>query len=294
MTETWGISGPTFLALYSGAALFVLVVAIWHRRRIFRGDNTPGLTLTPAAHAYLSEGPARAVHASLVWLRKHEAVSIGAKGVFQRQGGIPAGASDLDSAVLRACSDGVRASFIAHDTHVKAALSAIAADLTRRGLLLTAEQRKTARRGAWVLFGLLGLGLLRVISSDGRPIGYLLALMLGVTVTAILLLRRPRRTKAGDALIAVAKTQYSHLSPAYKPAWQTYDPAMTALAVGIFGGAVLWEADPLMAAQASSISERQFTSGSSSSSSGCGSGTGCGGGGDGGGGGGGCGGGCGG
>ena len=89
MTDTWGIPGPTFLWLFLGAALLVLVGTLLRRRRLFAGPTSVRVdTLAPAHVAYLSEGPQRAVHTSLAWLRREGVVEVDDVGRLSRVGGV--------------------------------------------------------------------------------------------------------------------------------------------------------------------------------------------------------------
>ncbi len=288
MPDTWGISGPLFLAFYLATIVVVLLFTLSHRRRIFKGDKPGAQTdLPPAQLGFLRDGPVRAIQTSLTWLRRNEAISIGELGRFSRRGGAPVGASDVDSAVLMAVGSDRTVIQIQRDTGVRAALERVQRDLENRGLLLTQDDRESARKGVWVLLLLLGLGIWRFIAgvSNDKPVLYLfLTLTALAVITIVMLAHRPRLTRAGQELIAAKTREFEHLKPSYRPSWNTYDPAMTAVAVGLFGTALLWEADPLLAAHTAAINQRAVAA--SSSTTGCSVGGDSGGGGDGGGGGG--------
>ena len=67
MPDTWGISGPLFLAFYLATIVVVLLFTVSHRRRIFNGDK-PGaqMDLPPAQLGFLRDGPVRADRKSVV------------------------------------------------------------------------------------------------------------------------------------------------------------------------------------------------------------------------------------
>ncbi len=306
MADTWGIPGPTFLALYAAAAAVVLVATLVLRSRAFAGPDRVRIDqLSPQHTAYLTGGPARAVFASLAFLRQHGVLESESSGRLRRTGGLPPGANALDSAVLHAAGNGVRSADLRTDHNVASALHTISADLERNGLAVSAETVARARRGPLLLLALAALGVVRIFAgvANDRAVGFLIPLTVVVAVFALILLsRRPVRTRAADRALADTRRHYAHLRPRAKPAFSTYGPAETALAVGLFGAAVLWAADPAFAGDSAIPEEREdhgtgsggWTDGGSSSgdggggdsgSSSCGGGSGCGGGG-------GCGGGC--
>lgn len=289
MTDTWGIPGPTFLWIFTGLALALFVWTIVRRRRLFAGpDRVRVDSLAPSYVAYLTEGPQRAAYASLAWLRRANAVDIDHVGRLSRLSGVPAGANALDSAVLHAAGQGVRGSQVQFEQSVASALGSIRDDLTRQGLLVSEEDRRAARMGAWLLLGLTAVGLLRLGSgvAGGKPVLFLVLALLVVAPISLLLLRTPRITAAAKRALAQLRKSYQHLSLSHKPAFQTYDPVMTGMAVGLFGGAVLLSADPALA---EGVGVRDVAGSAGYTGSYGGGDSGSSGGGDGGGGGGGCG-----
>ncbi|MFC7758333.1 TIGR04222 domain-containing membrane protein [Catellatospora bangladeshensis] len=148
MADTWGIPGPTFLALYAATAAVVLVATLILRSRAFAGPERVRIDqLTPQHTAYLAGGPARAVYASLAFLRQHGVLESESSGRLRRTGGLPPGASPLDAAVLHAAGNGVRSADLRTDHSVASALNTISADLERNGLAVSAETVARARRG---------------------------------------------------------------------------------------------------------------------------------------------------
>ncbi|MEV4414332.1 TIGR04222 domain-containing membrane protein [Catellatospora sp. NPDC049609] len=303
MADTWGIPGPVFLAWYAVAAAVVLVTTLVLRSRAFAGpDQVRVDQLSPQHLAYLNGGPALAVYSSLAFLRQHHVLETYDAGRLRRVGGLPPGASALDAAVLHAAGNGVQSSSLRTDRSVAQALDSIDADLQRGGLTVQPEMVARARRGPLLLLALAVLGAVRVFAgiANNRPVGFLVVLVGAVVLVSLVLLgRRPRRTRAAERALADARRHHAHLRPQLKPAFSTYGPASTALAVGLFGAAVLWAADPAFAGDAGFPEEERHLGGGSSgwsdggSSSGgdggssggdgggssCGGGGGCGGGG---------------
>src|SRR5687767_4203371 len=110
MTDTWGISGPVFLWAFIGVAAIIVAFAVARRRRVLAGpDDAREGRLTPTEVAYLAEGPNRAVYAALTTLEKAGVIGFEDNGRLRRLGGIPAGSTALESAVLHAAGQQLRA-----------------------------------------------------------------------------------------------------------------------------------------------------------------------------------------
>jgi uncharacterized protein (TIGR04222 family) len=300
MTDTWGIPSTTFLWLFVAAAVVVTVATFINQIRLYRGPAGAAVlneTLPPAHVAYLAGGPVRAVHSAMGWLRHAGVLSIDEQtGRFTRLGGAPLGTGRLEAAVLGAAGMSLRFTQIVMDRNVQEALKAIQSDLERRGLLVSAEVKARARRGAWLMLLLIGVGVARIIAGaqNGKPVGYLiLAVVLLAPLTMFAFLFRLRTTSAGTRWLNGLRRQNAHLGRAYRPAWNTYDPTFFALAIGLYGGAVMADHDPLFAQQTNAAASGGSSSSWMGGSSGGGGSDGGGGGGSdgGGGGGGGCGGG---
>jgi uncharacterized membrane protein YgcG len=138
------------------------------------------------------------------------------------------------------------------------------------------------------------LGLVRVLAgvAEAKPVGFLVAAVVAVTVVAaVQLAGAPRRTRLGDRTLAALRDEHHLLSPKVKPNWAVQGPVGASLSVGIFGMSALWASDPSFATE---LAAQRATAGGTSADGGTagagdGGGGGCGGGGGGGCGGGGCG-----
>jgi uncharacterized protein (TIGR04222 family) len=285
--DTWGISGPAFLILFLGAAATILALTLWQRRQVFRGpDHVNVESLSPQQLAFLNGGRQLAMQTSLLWLRQSGAVSHDGEGKLTRVSGHPAqGATELDRAVLHAASTGAYARTMISNNGVRTALTRMEDSLIRAGLAVAESDRRAVRRGPWLLLLLVVVGFVRLVVGLGndKPV-LLLALSLAVlSPVAFVLFRRPVTTKAARAALDRLRRRHSYLAPAQRPAFDTYGPASTALAVGLFGGAVLWQADPALALESQAIAARNAGASTGGGSTGCGSSSGggssCGGGG---------------
>ncbi len=289
--DTWGISGPDFLAVFAGAAVVFGLLALMDRFLVTRrATGSPRRQAEPVEVAYLNGGAARAVHASLAGLRAAGLVEVAPTGALNVTGALPAGVSRLDHAVYEAAVRRVQANRLLSDAQVSTATEAVRAGLVDAGWVLDDDQRARARRGGWLLLALGAFGFVRVIAGalNAKPTGYLALLTVAVVIAGLLLLRVPKRTAAAARVLAEAQRSHAHLEPKNSPSWATYGLVGGAMGVALYGTAALWAADPVFAADAGL--RRPGTDSSTGSAGGCGGGGG--GGGDGGGcGGGGCGGG---
>jgi uncharacterized protein (TIGR04222 family) len=291
--ETWGIPGPTFLGTYAIlVAVTVIGVLIWRRWHLAGPRESAQPNLTPTQLAFLNGERELAVYSALAALRAAGAVSV-TQGRLEQSGPIPSGAPELDRAVYSAAGRRCLPGQARWDPGVTAVLDRIETDLAEQGWLLSPERRNHLRLGAVATVALLVLGLTRAVagSSNDKPIGYLLLMMVPVALITLAFLSAPRKSVAAKRILSRSRAGATHLRPNQDPSWATYGPAGAALGVGLFGTAALWAADPAFASEAEI--RREAYSGSSSGSSGdggsgggdsgggssCGGGGGCGGGG---------------
>jgi uncharacterized protein (TIGR04222 family) len=290
--DTWGISGPTFLAGYALLAALVGVWWLWTRgqaRTARPVKHPPGdLTRYPQDVAYLNGGASLAIFSALSGMRMHGWVTLSG-GAVRAAGQVGSGASELERAIHRASTKPVRRVALPAQAPVATALRAVVERLTRAGLLVPDAARTRLRWIAGWMAAVAALGLYRMLAGLGnqRPIGYLVLLFLLVLVAAtVMFLALPRRTRLGDEMLTELRSRQHDLNPASKPDWTVYGPVAAAMGVGLFGVDALWASDPAMAAElaahrasaASGSTVGGVDGGSSGGGSSCGGG-GCGGGG---------------
>ncbi|MFF3854760.1 TIGR04222 domain-containing membrane protein [Micromonospora sp. NPDC002575] len=273
--DTWGIPGPTFLGFYLLAGLVVVVGAIVHRRRVLAGPPAVGSPqLGPQQVAYLNGGNQLAVWTSLGGLRGTGVIGVRADRRLAVGGPLPAGATPLDRAVHHAANQGLYARELGRDRWVTQALEQLRQGLEQQGFALTAAQRHAARRGSYLLFTLVALGLFRIIAglSNDRPVGFLVLAVIPLAIVSALIARVPWRTRAADRALRELRRTNVHLAPASAPAYATYGAAGAAMGVALFGTAALWAMDPGFAEQAE-IQRQALAGTGSSSGGGCGGGS---------------------
>lgn len=292
--ETWGVSGSTFLVIYVLLAAVALAVAVGIRRslRAGRAVSPDGLQSRPEDVAYLNGGQDLAVYAALSAMHVDGSIATSGPssvGIVRSAGAVPRQASGLQRAVHAAAARPVPRRTLPAEPRVAAALAEIRDRLERAGLILTADQRRSYRRPAFLMLAVLAFGVVRMVAgvSDGRPIGFLLFVLFLVAVTSVVLLvRAPVRTAAGDVALAEQRSRHTALSPSMRPDWGAVGAGGAALSVGVFGVGALMAAQPAFAEELEAQKSAAMGGGGVFSG-----GDGGGGGGDGGGGGGGCGGG---
>lgn len=293
-TDTWGISGPSFLVAY-----IVIATAVWvagaRARRILADPPAKGpagdISTRPHDVAYLNGGSELAVYSAVgaMHLRGTLATS---RGTVQAVGRLDPGADDLERAVHFTTASPVHARRLPLHGPVMTALAAIDQRLVGAGLLLSTEQRGRIRQVGFWMGAVAGLGLVRMLAgiAGAKPVGLLVAALLGVTVVAVVqLATAPRRTRHGDRTLDRLRHDHDSLEPGCAPDWLVYGPAGAALGIGLFGTSALWASDPVFADE---LAVQRLTAGGSGDGGASFSSYGGDGGGGDGGGGGGCGGGC--
>ena len=253
--DTWGISGPTFLLAYVVLAVAVAVAAIRTRRALVDvSTERPAHRLDerPYDVAFLNGGAELALTAAFSAMHRAGTISTSGRGVVVAAARPESRADELERAVHHAAATPVSRHSLATAGAVASALHRVEQRLIAAGLLLSAERRRRIRlAGAWVLV-VAALGVVRVMAglANGRPVLFLILLVLvTLAVGVLLVLRVPRRTRAGDALLRRLAADHQLLSPSMRPDWQVYGPTGAALAVGVFGVQALWAADPAFATE---------------------------------------------
>lgn len=233
MNNTWGISGPAFLALYAALLAVAAGMALWAGRG--RRDATPTTgDLDQYEVALLNGGEQLAATVALVNLQHRGELELGDRllRTLDASGDVDLdtlGAKDLAKLdVAMRISLGRKAARRRHPVEAAVYDAAREADPREPAAVLAAAGRSSAlahvrgrlaqrglvydgadidrMRGRWRwLLPVLGLGLVRaaVGLSRGRPIGFLV-LLLAATVAVMVAIgrRRLHRTRRGNRLLA--------------------------------------------------------------------------------------------
>jgi uncharacterized protein (TIGR04222 family) len=247
--DTWGISGPQFLAGYVGLAVAALLIAVAWRAWTVRAHRRPGpedrRPSDPVTLALLSSGgDARAVAASVIGLWAAYAVDAG-----PASGGLPAAASDVDRAVHAAVATPRRLDDLPRHPQVRDALRRVKRELVAARLL---APRWRARLGTLPLLAVVALGVTRIAAgaANQRPVGYLVVATLAALAAAAACVAVPRIAPGGREAFATTRSRNARLNPGLSPSWVTYGAASVSMGVALYGTAALWQASPAFAADA--------------------------------------------
>lgn len=287
------------VAVYAAIVALAILIAYALRRITLteRVTQSHGATPGPYAVAYTAGGPQRAVLAALATLRAKEVIAVSDGRTLMAVAAPPAGTGGLERAVYDAVSS--RRVPHARDLHrdyaVRDALAATHAELLAAGVLVRPGARVLAR--LWGLLPLLAVVLLFRAAQPlttvglGGPAGpevfeativdfdfaALVAFLAAAFVAAAATLRMlfvPRLTRGARKGLRDLRGRHQHLTSAYSPSFTTYGANDAAMAVALFGPAVLWSAYPdfaLMSAHHQARNSATYGSGS-----GCGGGSSCG------------------
>lgn len=250
--DTWGISGPAFLAAYLllAAAVWITTVRVRHGLAGGRHDRLAGDPVArPHDVAYLNRGADLAVTSALTAMHLTGTV-VSVNGRIHAVGRLEPGADALERAIHFAAGVPVPHARLPRQRIVRTAVDSIDARLVEHGLLLTENQRRQIRAVGWWLVAVAGLGLVRLLAAvaQGEPVGLLVVALLLVSAVALgQLTVAPRRSLAGDLLLARLREEHHELDPTHRPDQAVYSPASAALGIGIFGTSALWASDPAFA-----------------------------------------------
>jgi uncharacterized protein (TIGR04222 family) len=292
--KTWGISGPQFLLLYVALLAVTAAVVALARRRALAAPDGPAATparLDPYEAAYLNGGGSLVATAAISsLLRGGQVANTARRGrgvrLSSRAAAPEAGAHPVEWAAYQvvAASPGMTLGDVRAALAREPAMAALGERLRRGGLVPSPEQRARYRAAALWFLPLLALGAARVAagSANGRPVGFLVALLVvTVVVAAGLALRVPQATELGRRTLQQLRLANPRPTGGLAPAEMT-------MAMALFGAGVLWTADTDTALLLRVPREHgsAFGGGDGGASAGCsgGGGGGCGGGGCGGGG----------
>jgi uncharacterized protein (TIGR04222 family) len=283
------LRGPEFLLIYLCFSLAVIVAIVLLRRSAESGP-APKIDLgDPYLIAYLRGGEHEALRVAVISLVDRGMLAMDDR-IIRRANHV---ANDMvkhpiEYEVLKKFGDPGEASSVFKDDNLKSLLWSYRDKLERAGLMPAADVRRG--RLMRLLPALMALGVAGVIKivigiSLGRPVSFLVVMMIAAMVIAFLS-SFPRLTARGKATLSDVTNLYSGLRTRVYSLSPGSASAELAMFAAVFGVAAL-AATPFGYArtlfpQATSSSSCGSSCGSSDSSSSCGSsdgGSGCGGGG---------------
>ena len=257
-TDTWGISGRTFLLWYCVVVAIVFAVVLLARRamrrRVATQDESHGVPDDPYLIAYLNGGAHLAVLSALASLHADGLVTslrgrctqlkLRTKASIKHR---PA----LDRKVFDELLQPRSVEALVSEPPVTKALYRLHAELTERYLLLSESDMRFCRRLGYLPLALCALGVVRLFTGMFalKPIGYLVLVLLPVIIGTVLLfgLAPAQHTNSGEHELDRLKTRYAHLNPTMNPDWTAHGSNAAALCVAVSGAAALKAAAPIFA-----------------------------------------------
>ncbi|WP_410654768.1 TIGR04222 domain-containing membrane protein [Amycolatopsis sp. lyj-112] len=221
MDDTWGIPGPTFLAIYAVLLVLPLIVALLWTIAVKLGRKAPRAAVSgpqPTTYelAYLAGGPDRVVDTAIAALVDRGTLRVSSSKQLQLTGAEPA--DPIERAVAKGAKPGYSNTTrgIRDRLRMSGPMQALAKGLEARGLLV-ADATPQIRR---VVFGLylavFVLGVVRLFAgiSRDRPIGFLIPLLIAAlfaTLVARAVKKKrtgPRPTSEGSRVLHRAKSAH--------------------------------------------------------------------------------------
>jgi len=276
---TWGITGPQFLTAYGAlcvGGLFAVGLA-WLRLlgpSAPRDDAMPDLGLYELA--MLGDGPQLAITSAAAQLHRDGLIKAGlAGGTLEIAGELDPDADPVERAVFEILRDepGISVNDMRTRAEDGEAVQSMTDELTGAGLLVPRDRVTSLARRILLGGGLLALlGIVRIAAKaiHGKPVGWLVGMVVVVVIATIWITgAMPVATARGRA--ALHRWRDAHDDLRRQPIG-----GECALVAALFGGAALWLAAPELAS-ALGVEREHTTSGGGGGGGDGGCGGGCGG-----------------
>lgn len=277
------LRGPEFLLLYFCFCLVVIIAIVVLRRRAESGD-APRIDLSdPYLIAYLRGGEDEALRVAVISLVGRGMLFTDGH-LIHRVDNVTSGMAKhpIENEVLKKfnplgeAGSVFEATSVLKDSNLKSALQPYRDKLERAGLMPDANVRRDRRMR--LLLALMALGVVGVIKiqiglSLGRPVGFLVVMMI-ITLVIAAVFSFPRLTSLGKATLADVTNLYAGLRTQVNSMSPGSATAELAMAAAVFGIGAL-AATPFAYAEDVFRRNRSDSSrsscGSADSSSSCGS-----------------------
>ncbi|RSM83770.1 TIGR04222 domain-containing membrane protein [Amycolatopsis sp. WAC 01375] len=221
MEDTWGIPGPTFLAIYGALLVFPLIVGLLWTIAAKLGRKAPRAAVSgpePTVYelAYLAGGPDRVVDTAIAALVDRGTLRVSSTKQLQLTGSEPA--DPIEKAVAKGARPGYNATTrgIRDRLRMSGPMQALGKGLEDRGLVV-ADRAPRIRQVVYFLYSaVLVLGVARLIAgiSGDHPVGFLIPLLLAAgfaTLVAQVVKNKrsgPRPTGEGDRILHRARSAH--------------------------------------------------------------------------------------
>ncbi len=222
MEDTWGIPGPTFLAIYAALLVLPLVIALLWTIAVKLGRKAPRTAVSgprPTAYelAYLAGGPDRVVDTAIAALVDRGTLRISSSRKLQLAG--PEPADPIERAVAKGAKPGHNSTTrgIRDRLRMSGPMQALAKDLEARGLVVVDKTPQIRQVVFGVYLGALILGVVRLIAgiAGDHPVGFLIFLVIAAGFATLLARAArnkrvgPRPTGEGNRILGRANTEFS-------------------------------------------------------------------------------------
>ncbi|MFJ8911929.1 TIGR04222 domain-containing membrane protein [Amycolatopsis sp. NPDC102389] len=291
MEDTWGIPGPTFLAIYAVLLVFPLVAGLVWTFVAKLGTRAPSAQMSgpqPTVYelAYLAGGPDRVVDTAIAALVDRGTLRVSSSKQLQLTG--PEPVDPIEKAVAKGARPGHNATTrgIRDRLRMSGPMQALAKDLEARGLVV-ADQTPRIRQVVFFLYvAVFVLGVVRLFAgiSGDHPVGFLIPLLFAAGF-ATLIARAvknkrmgPRPTTEGDRILHKARSAHGRERKRGIPNGPGYVGGAVlggAAAAVAFGGLSYYPDEELSAALIPPPVSSGFGGGSSGGGSTCSSGSSC-------------------
>jgi uncharacterized protein (TIGR04222 family) len=287
--------GAQFLQFYTVLMLMITLAAVTLRFMLRPGENMATQPLDVNQIACLAggvDGTIKAAVASLVDRGALEVVrssNVQTKDLrIRNHHGTPPHANELEQRIVAACNEMSGSRFSKLVEYAKPAAEKIRHRLEAWGLMVPSDGVPAC---SWIPAALMVCGLLVGIAKlivglqRGKPVGFLILMLVVFSVVSVFFLMRPLRTRAGDAELKRLRRERAELKRIRPGELKNTPSADVALAAAMFGLGAVAYGEMSALPEAWKYRNGPPVGSDGSSSSGCGSSGGGGGGG-------GCGGGC--
>ena len=274
------MTGPEFLALYFSLGILVLTVGHIYRWWGLTGPEDSGTViqnLNPHELAYMNGGKTRVVDLAVTSLVKSKVIAIDADQPWTVLSPRPDVRLDpIEQQILSSIQSGMQLQELRIKDHSR--IEELRLQLQRSGFI---PSDATIKEIQWInsllMSGLLGLGVVRLVLGmmKGRPVGFLIMMMIFFAIVGIELRIAPHRTRKGDEAVEIAKTRYAHVKRRSSSICGLESRVLLS-AFAIYGGTILLR-DPALATLGNIIQPPSTSSGDGGFDGSGGGGGGCGG-----------------
>ncbi|MFF3221621.1 TIGR04222 domain-containing membrane protein [Nocardia suismassiliense] len=284
--DTWGISGPDFMALYWPCVAIAVLLGLWMRLRVTRGAvdtsgiERPGTELSLPEVAMLFDDR-RAALTALARLRSHDLIDSAAAPARPLNAEDRRQLDPFTRSIYERIAAGAKPTVAALTAGSAAALGPLRDSMIKRGYFPDAAFRRSLRDAGLPVLIVGAVGVVRFVAGtlNHNPVAFLVLALIVQAFCYFFLVAKPRLTPLGRLARKNATSSNAHLRPSNSPAYATYGAESAALAAAIFGGAALLSLDPGLASAVEPPSSSGGDGGSGGGGDGGGGGGGCGGGG---------------